>query len=249
MIIDSAGFSYIGARLDQEDNIFCDKIPPYFLFAVSDGMGGQEGGAVASKRAITKLVEDTKNFVNMKTSISRFLYDELITLDEEIFQITDQKRKWINCGATLVVGLIKGDELYWASVGDSRLYISRDKKMLQATRDHNYRMKLDELLETKRINEHQYKAELSMSDLLISHLGMGNMSLMDVPDIPFKLYKGDCLVLCTDGVYKTITDDEIKEIVNSYPTAGICSEKMEDLIKNKKYKEQDNASGIIVKIL
>ena len=80
----------------------------------------------------------------------------------------------------MVAAIVEKDELYWLSVGDSKIYIIRGEEIISVCREHNYRLTLDQRLEQGQLTQEEYAAEEYRAEALISYLGMGNVSLMDV---------------------------------------------------------------------
>lgn len=102
--------------------------------------------------------------------------------------------------------------LYWASVGDSRIYIIRGSEMRQVTRDHNYLLRLMERVQAGQLTMQEALAD-RQKEALISFLGIGNVSLMDVTRQPFEMIFGDVVMLCSDGITKTLPDEQIRQII------------------------------------
>src|SRR5688500_12825539 len=108
----------------------------YLLIAVSDGMGGHQAGEVASRLAVTALLEKL-------SKISRRIrpYDRLVqSVEEANYQVYRESRRsgeHHGMGATLTAALIEGDRVYIAEVGDSRAYLIRDGKIKQVTTDQS----------------------------------------------------------------------------------------------------------------
>ena len=149
----------------------------------------------------------------------------------------------------MVAVITEENYLYWASVGDSRIYILRGKDMIQVTRDHNYKLRLDEMVKTGQMTQEQAQAQ-KQKEALISFLGMGNVSLMDVTDKPFEMHFGDIVLLCSDGVTKTLSDERIcailcNEVVSIEEKAKIL---VEAAVRENTYS-QDNTSVAIVQYI
>ena len=103
----------------------------------------------------------------------------------------------------MVAVLLQEGRLHWFSVGDSRLFYMREHKLYCVTREHNYAMLSEK-------NAYDVKKEQ-----LISYLGMGAAELFDGSNTSFMTKEGDRLLLCTDGLSRTLKQEEIADILDS----------------------------------
>ncbi len=204
--------SIIGTRSSQEDTVFCYGREKEALGLVCDGMGGLEGGELASKAAAESFANAWFSCGGI-TDVPRFLEEEAIRADEKVFCQENEEGERIRAGTTIVAAIIREDELFWLSVGDSRIYIIRGEEILSVCREHNYRLTLDWKLEQGELTPEEYAAEEYRAEALISYLGMGNVSLMDVNRQPFLLEDGDIVLLTSDGLYRSLSQEEILALV------------------------------------
>ncbi|MGN0465769.1 MAG: PP2C family protein-serine/threonine phosphatase [Lachnospiraceae bacterium] len=240
--------SIIGSRDYQQDSLEYRLREDEFLGAVCDGMGGMSGGELASQLAIKILMEQFDNAPYPISNIPLFLYQAAKKMDLAVADLEDETGKPIQGGTTVVAVYIYKNKLYYMSVGDSKIYLIRNKKMVSITREHNYKLVLDQSLREKAISIEEYEEEIKRGEALISYLGMGNIKLIDINQNPFSLQKGDMVLLCSDGLYKSFSDREIQDILE------LGSEKFEQLatiltetvLKYGK-KPLDNCSILLVK--
>ena len=113
-------------------------------------------------------------------------------------------------GSTLAAAVIKDDELYWVSVGDSRIYLYRRGEMTQLTTDHDYARELAREAALGNISPEE-AATHPQRQALTSYLGLPFLSEIDRNEDPIILEPGDRILLCSDGLYKTIPDEEISQ--------------------------------------
>ncbi|EOS70254.1 hypothetical protein C818_01947 [Lachnospiraceae bacterium MD308] len=183
------------------------------LALVCDGMGGMSDGGRASQTAIEMMVQGFKKIEKMpELNIPYFFQQGIKAIDQVIYDFPKEDGR--GSGTTMAACIAEDNKLYWASVGDSRIYIIRGNQMQQVTRDHNYRLHLQELVHTGQISEEEADAT-RQKEALISYLGMGNVSLMDINSQPFEMQYGDVVMLCSDGITKTLTDEQIKKIITA----------------------------------
>ena len=199
--------------------------------AVCDGMGGMDSGERASQLAVDMLREDLPQLEEAE-DIRRFLYDEAARINEKVADFTDDNGEPIESGSTIVMTVVKGDKLYIMSAGDSRIYLIHDDKFMRLTRDHNYRMRLDERLRLGMIDMDTYMLEEARAEALISFLGIGSSILIDTNSEPIELKYGDRIILCSDGLYKGIDDDTIEHIVmeNQMYVDGLADKLIEEAL-------------------
>lgn len=241
----------IGKRNYQQDAV---KIPSQdtddqrVIAILSDGMGGMDSGDIASNMCTKYIFEDFYNEKDIE-SYPDFLKKEIVKLDKEVFALTDANGNHLQSGATLLCCIIDDTKAYWASVGDSHIYIIRDNKIIRVNKEHNYSLQLAEQVKKGLITQEQADKD-PKKDALISYIGMGGIHLADITESPFELQSEDKIVLCSDGLYRTLSDEAIKEIINIYD--GNIQNACEELIKSVIDKDkpcQDNTSVIVIKYL
>lgn len=242
-----AGISAIrGTREEQQDAILEYFGKSYGIAAVFDGMGGLEMGAAASRLAVEILEKDFIAF-DPQNDFVAFLREEFYKIDEAIHQMKDADGKQIDAGTTAVAVAFRNDEMYWISAGDSKLFFIREDEIYSVTREHNYLLSLDILKAHHRISEEQYQKEYEKGEALISYLGIGDLRLLDQNEEPFILQEGDCMLLCSDGIYKKMLPQEIKRIVLEHETVQDAAIALTDNIVKRREASQDNASVILLK--
>ena len=181
------------------------------LAAVCDGMGGMADGGRASQTAISMLKDGFEKIEkNPEVNIPMFFRSGIKAIDRKIHEFPKENGK--GSGTTMVAAITEENMLYWASVGDSRIYILRGNEIKLVTRDHNYYLKLMKMVENGQMSRQEAEKQ-RQKEALISFLGIGNVSLMDVIDRPFEMKPGDMVLLCSDGVTKTLPKEKIKYIL------------------------------------
>lgn len=205
--------SDIGCREEQQDRAYFQTSHEELIAIVCDGMGGTDCGALASETAIraTKNLFADRLKGESREKVDAFLENVLLETDAAVSEALGRHRG----GTTELAVVLRDGMLSWLSVGDSRLYISRDGDMIQVTRDHNYMLRLNEQLEKKEITEEFYHSEEERGEALISFMGMGGVSTFDLTRTPFALSPGDVLLLCTDGLYKALPQEMIRYVLSS----------------------------------
>lgn len=246
--------SNIGKRKVQQDtaiaatNVNEDDVDIHKTIAVlCDGMGGMTGGEIASNLCVNQVYNDFYSDDVEYETYNQFLTQEIDMADKKVSSLTDDEGNKLNAGTTMVAIIIEENKLYWASVGDSRLYIIRDNQILQATTDHNYLAQLMKMVESGKLTLEEALADRE-KEALTSFIGLNGIRYIDANKKPFELVSGDCLVMCSDGLYRSISDEDIKNIVLGCEDdmSGAARYLVEEAL-NKQMKNQDNVTVVTVK--
>lgn len=237
--------SVIGTREEQQDSVFQKVENQNMMAIVCDGMGGLESGKIASMAATEKFKELYER-KNPSEGFPSFLLKAVDILDEFVFQLKNKNGERLGAGTTFTAVVIEKNKLFWLSVGDSRLYILRDNELVRVTRDHNYFLRLDQMMREKEISESEYQTEAVKGETLISFIGMGGVEVMDLSNAPFQLLPKDTLLLMTDGLYKALSDEEIKECLNMTDIEKAATALI-NRANEKAQKFQDNTTYAIIR--
>ncbi|MCD7814322.1 MAG: protein phosphatase 2C domain-containing protein [Lachnospiraceae bacterium] len=241
--------SVLGTRKTQQDVVYSFSREPLHLAVVCDGMGGLEGGEIASRIAAETLAADFLE-LDEEEDIYSFLRDEALRLDEQVWNLRGENGEFLDAGTTIVAVLIRGNELYWMSVGDSRIYQIRNGEITVLTREHNYRLTLDILLQQGRISKEEYDRSQDKAEALISYLGIGNLRLIDGNKAPILMEKGDKFLLCSDGLYRSMDKEQIMEqLLRAPDEAGRAAQILTTSVMQRCQRKQDNTSVVLVTYL
>jgi len=206
------------------------------LYVVADGMGGHKGGETASKLTVTLLCDEFKN--NQVKNPTKFLTEKLVLADEVVRKKADDDNKLKGMGTTVVAVIIKNNKAYYAHVGDSRIYLFRNKKGTQLTKDHSYVQQLVDqgLIKPEEAENHPQKNKI------LQAIGIGNVKpSSDTTD----LYKNDFLLLCSDGLSGEVNKEEMWSFIESSSPMESCKNLVN--LANKR-GGPDNSTVIIIQI-
>ena len=197
------GLSKIGlVRQRNEDRFFIDDN----VCAVTDGMGGYSGGEIASTYAVDEIRE---YLASLETVGQQDLCDAIIHANERIANRVAHEERLAGMGTTAVVTAVNGDQLYWASVGDSRLYVYRDGLLRQITTDHSM---VQELLTAGEITKDEMLNH-PQRNLLTRAVGVDDT--LEVDSGVESILPGDRILLCTDGLCGYVSDNVISSALQS----------------------------------
>lgn len=248
MLVEIGAMCELGTRESQQDSYLYYEKDDCLLAVVCDGMGGMNGGDKASRCAVQMLLQDYKNMENKIQDIPCFFETEVVKLDNAIYSLTDSAGNVLRAGSTIVAIVVQQDELYWLTVGDSRIFVLRGNEIVPVNQKHNYKLQLDEMLKEKCISKYIYERELKHADKLISYLGVGDVSIWDINETPLKLKTGDYILLCSDGITNTITEEELQVLIQREDSIEESVKKITRRIRQNQ-GGQDNATCILVKYI
>ena len=200
-------------RSQNEDAVAGDEQARFAVLA--DGMGGHNAGEVASRIA-TEVVSSTVKARGSAAHVTREQVEALVTSDiaaanAAVFHAARSNARFRGMGTTLVVALWHEAGVTFGHVGDSRLYLLRDGKLQQLTRDHTL---VQEQLERGAITFEQARSALNRN-VLTRAVGIDPVVTADVRTVSAR--GGDLFLLCSDGLTDMLSDDTISEILNSSP--------------------------------
>ena len=209
-------------REQNEDSCFAD--PEVRLFLVADGMGGHQGGELASAIVVEDLpvMIETQLYklkVGTPKTIHKLLRKAIARQSRQVHLEGTSETGYRNMGATLVIVHIRRGRCFIANIGDSRAYRLRKGRLAQLSRDHSV---IAELIENG--NLHPDDAEYHYAQGQITrYIGMEEKAHSHVRS--FLLQKNDRLLLCTDGLTDMVDDRLIKQILtaNTEPQSA-CDE-------------------------
>jgi len=191
------------------------------LAIVADGMGGYEGGQEASRLAVDAILKVYSEFGG--DDPQQALIDGLQAAHEDIRQYGTTHPLLRGMGTTCTAIAVVGDGLYYVHVGDTRLYLIRDGHIIQVTRDHSY---VGRLVEAGMISRQEAETH-PQRNILTAAVGTNPELIMDSPGRPEPLRPRDVLLLCSDGLWGVVHDDEILAAVENHDPEGAGRELIE----------------------
>jgi len=233
-------------RENNEDAVDVKQFPELTVCIVADGMGGQQAGEIASKKAIEIIPRELRKTLSSAPGtdlIKTTVRHAIVQANEDIMAMGALDRDLKNMGTTVVLAMWrKGNELYIAGVGDSRAYLVRNKKITQLTVDHSLAQALVQAgtISAADAREHKFK------NVLWKYLGTREVG--EGPDVTIEtLHVGDRFLLCSDGLSGVVSDDKLLQFMLAQPDPQACADGLGQLALDS--GSRDNVSCIVIDVV
>ncbi len=206
-------------RVGNEDAYLI--FPEKQFYIVSDGMGGHNAGEVASKTAL-KAIETFFANIDISTIpenlIPDTMADAVFAANKEVWEKSRSMPEYSGMGCTLAMVFLDKNTLHVCHIGDSRVYVIDHKEIIQITMDHSVVM---ELVKAGQISKEEARKS-TLKNQLTRALGISSEANLEYTKQQVKM--GDTILLCTDGLWDMLTDDEIYTVVKKGGTPEkICT--------------------------
>jgi protein phosphatase len=235
-----AASRHIGTREYQQDTVEAGIGQDGLLYGIlCDGMGGLEDGELASRTAAQSLAGSLRE-LEPDAHIPAFLAERAHYLNRLVGGLN-------GAGTTLTAAVMAGDRLFWLSVGDSRAFIIRGGEIVCVTRDHSYSLTLEEMVRAGKLTAEAAAAD-PLRDALISYLGMDGLEIIDGNRNAFALRDGDTVLLCSDGLYRSLSDPDILDVVTRHDgDLEECARVLPLYAFDRSGGSQDNTSVVLLR--
>lgn len=221
-----------GGRQKNEDRMGYCYTRESGLFVLADGMGGHPQGEVAAQIALQTVAAMYQRQAKPQLpDVHEFLSNALLVAHHQILRYASDKGMIDAPRTTLVVAVVQDGSASWVHCGDSRLYMVRAGEMLMRTRDHSY-MELEQI---PKALEHINR------NVLFTCLGSPTKPIYDTTG-PIALEQGDRLLLCSDGLWGTLSDNEIAHELGR----NVVSQSVPELVESALRKAGDTSDNVTV---
>jgi PPM family protein phosphatase len=239
----SFGLSHVGRRSNNEDALL--DAPALGLFAVADGLGGYEGGEIASKLTVSVLESfvlqnqrDPQGTWPIRESKQR-TFEENLLMAASVAAHREISTRRVGAlremGSTLVAALVRGSRLTVAHCGDSRIYRLRGGEVTALTRDHSV------WAEMEAAGLAGDRANFAWKNQITRALGLEGHCSADVAT--FEIARGDAYLLCSDGLYDPLEGPRLREGLSLAP-----EDACRDLVAAAfEAGSHDNITGVVVR--
>jgi protein phosphatase len=208
----------------NEDRVFAGELPLLtdhaggsgrHLLVVADGVGGLERGEWASEKALTVITAELP--VHLASHEPREALRLALEAANDLIwrrERSDAESRMGPAATTVVAVILDDGQLWWANVGDSRAYLVGEHSVQRMTRDHSW---VEEQVRGGTITPEQ--ARLSeRRNVITRSVGFQPEVEVDTGG-PLALHPTDVVVLCSDGLHGLVMDDDIAQVVRTYPSA------------------------------
>ena len=229
-----------GPRPYNQDRLAYSYSKDALLLVLADGMGGHRNGEVAAQLAVKTLTDAFQRLaVPSLSSPAKFLIDHIQQVHDMIENVTQLEEYVESPRTTIVAAIIQRGYLWCAHVGDSRLYHFRNGHLLFRTEDHSVVQSLYKkgMITKEEMATHPYKNKI------YNCVGGESPPQIDLSD-RHELLEGDTVLLCTDGVWGVIDDQQIKEIIQRNTDITAVTTDLMDSADFASDERGDNMSAI-----
>lgn len=189
-----------------DENIIREK---GYLLVVADGMGGHQAGEVASRMATEILSQEY--FKNGNGNIEKNLHKAFELANKKIYDMSSSNAAYHGMGTTCTALIVAEQTIYYAHVGDSRAYMFKNNSISRITEDHTY---VQELVKKGEITAKEAETH-PKRNILTNAMGTKPSLRIDTGKFNISFEKNDRLLLCSDGLYDYLKDEELSEILKT----------------------------------
>lgn len=199
------------SRSENQDSIRAESYPDGVLALVCDGMGGMQNGSAASKIAVAAAEDHFRaEYQTGMTAeaICDLLRSSAADANQKVYQAAIRSNMRARMGTTLVGAFARENAVCLVNIGDSRAYLlPKEGELRQLTTDHT----VVQLLYEQGMITAEERATHSRRNELMRAVGVSSRVLADIQTVP--LCEGDCVLLCSDGLYGMVSEARIAEII------------------------------------
>jgi serine/threonine protein phosphatase PrpC len=231
----------LGNRTSNQDRIKILHAHGCVLLLLADGMGGHSGGDLAAQEMIDSIARSFYGQLLPTNYPENFLSKAVKQAHADIVKLGNLQTPPIQPRTTCVACLIQGQSACWAHVGDSRLYMIRDKQILTRTRDHTY---VEDLYQHKAITEKEMLTH-PMRNYVTQCLGGDPQPPPVTLSRHDDLQPGDIFLLCSDGLWGALPEREWLSVLARKPLEEALVE-IAALAERMSYPHSDNISIVAI---
>lgn len=234
-----SSLSNAGGRRYNEDYFTSNHCGPSCIWIVADGMGGHNGGELASKLAVDSILEQflNNNEVSKENTVNYLLY-----ANDRIIEMQTKQAHLRNMQTTIVIAVADDERAVVAHIGDSRCYLFRNGRVEWQTKDHSV---VEMLVKLGEIDEQDIRSHEDRNKVLKS-LGKERLIKPSVYVMDQPLQTGDAFLLCTDGFWEYVLETEMEIDFFKSDSPEQWLKRMETRLLSRAKKNHDNYTAIAV---
>lgn len=230
------------ARTDNQDSVFV--LPDRNLYMVADGVGGQNSGELASRTAVGYMAQFAAlhpiGQVRPGTELKAYFSALFAGANELIFRKAGTELIHKGMATTAVLCYLRDDKAYVVNVGDSRAYLVRDGNIMQITTDHTL---IQEMIDRGELTREQAKDH---PDKHVITRAIGGEPIIRPDYYSVDIYPKDTIILCTDGLYGMVPEEEIAKLASASRTMHGLARSLVD--KANLNGGEDNITVVCIRI-
>ncbi len=226
-----------GGRQLNEDRMGYSYTRSSGILLLADGMGGHPEGEVAAQLTLQAMSAQYQKQANPEIEdVTAFLTSAVMGAHRQIIKYAIERGMLDTPRTTVVAAVVQDGTATWAHCGDSRLYLVRNGKLVTRTRDHSY-------MEQPPVGHSASKAAERMNrNILFTCLGSPTKPVLDISG-PIALQQGDKILLCSDGLWGSLSDDDIVRQLSARPVGEAVPDLVESALQ-KAGVTSDNVTAI-----
>jgi serine/threonine protein phosphatase PrpC len=226
-----------GGRQLNEDRMGYSYTRSSGILLLADGMGGHPEGEVAAQLALQAVSAQYQKQANPEIEdVTAFLTSAVMGAHRQIIKYAIEKGMLDTPRTTVVAAVVQNGTATWVHCGDSRLYLVRNGKLVTRTRDHSY-------MEQPPVGHAASRAAEQMNrNILFTCLGSPTKPVLDIGG-PIALQQGDKILLCSDGLWDSLTDEDIVRQLSAKPVGQSVPDLVERALQ-KAGLTSDNVTAI-----
>jgi serine/threonine protein phosphatase PrpC len=238
-------------KVRERNEDFCFSDGSAGLYIICDGMGGHNGGDLAARTAVDIISQNilawldqsitTSEILNDQSEISEGLKAAVYIANDRLQDLIKENPALSGMGTTITLCLIRDGRGFMAHVGDSRLYLFRKNEFRQLSRDHTF---VNEMV-GKGLMSRDEAEKSPYAQMLLRALGP--LSAVEVDTLHFDILHGDKILLCSDGLYSSLSDNDARIIFDKYDIVDDGNDAAEAFVEFAKNNDgSDNISAIVI---
>ena len=229
----------LGNRDSNQDRFAIIERPQSILLVLADGMGGHEGGLLAANTFVVKFTEVFRNAPSPLPDPHQFLRETFMLAHHTVVEAGGRHDPPINPRTTGVACVVQNGTVWWAHIGDSRFYLLRSGSVVHHTRDHSH---VEDLFQQGKITEKRMKTHPQRNQVTRCIGGNASRTPESTMGEPAALEVRDVVLLCSDGLWGSLSDDVIAVSVAETKSMAPGVEQLAEQAELASYPKCDNVS-------
>jgi serine/threonine protein phosphatase PrpC len=237
--------SRLGNRANNQDRVAALERDNTVLLILGDGLGGKQGGEIASQTLIDTVAEEFRNAQLPIKNPQKFMTNSLHRAHFAVIEAGNRHEPPLTPGTTAVLCLIQNGNAWWSHVGDSRLYLFRGGVPIYRTKDHSF---VEKLYQRGHITNDKRNSH-PLRNYMTRCIGLSD----NVPEVTvsneIRLHKGDVILLCSDGLWEPVDDMQMGMKIMEGDRLSDALAKLTQQAEETSYPSSDNISAVAVQIM